>query len=249
MKFQSEYETLKEFGLPSTLNENQMYNLLRFTRPTKNDIFYDLGSGYGNIVRYFAANSSVSESGGIESDHKRYLISIEKTRDEFGKKLDNIEFWCAPFQHFNFSDATIIYYSLNEIQRNPKNDNFLKNLFEAYFDSEKIKIILRDLPLVGFRATKLWRQKNDLSFFLMNTPLSNHIISSKSEWIEQVLQRKGTTHDLANYITRQYKNRGFVLTKKEITHFCKNFSNRVFPIRICCTNRLRKCTNILSKNR
>jgi len=223
LKFQSEYETLQEFGVASTLNENQLNNLLRFARPTKNDIFYDLGSGYGDIVRYFAANSNVSKSVGIESDHKRFLISIEKTRDEFGKKLDNIEFWCAPFQHFNFSDATIIYCGLNEIDYNPKADNFLKNLFEAYFDSVTIKIILRDLPLVGFRATKLQRQKNGLSLFMMKTPLSDYKISDKSVWIEQVLQKKGTTQDLSNYITRQYKNRGFVFTKKEITQFCKNF--------------------------
>ena len=49
MKFQSEYETLKEFGLASTLNEEQLYNLLMFAKPTKNDIFYDLGSGYEDI--------------------------------------------------------------------------------------------------------------------------------------------------------------------------------------------------------
>ena len=82
MKFQSEYDALKELGLASTLNENQMHNLVHLAKPTKNDIFYDLGSGYGDIVRYFAANSNV-KSVGIESDHKRFLTSIEKTRDEF----------------------------------------------------------------------------------------------------------------------------------------------------------------------
>ena len=223
LKFQSEYESLKELGPTSTLDENHMYNLIRLAKPTKNDIFYDLGSGYGDIVRYFAEHSRVSKSIGIESDHKRFLISIEKTRDEFEGKLDKIEFWCTPFQHFDFSDATIIYYGLNEIDSNPKVDNFLKNIFDAYFDSEKIKIILRDLPLVGFRATKLQRQKNGLSFFLMNTPLSDYKISSKSEWIKQVLQKNGTTQNLVNYVVRQYRNRGFTLSQKEITKFYNNF--------------------------
>ena len=223
MKFQSEYESLKELGLASTLNENQMNNLIRLAKPGKNDVFYDLGSGYGNIVRYFAANSRVSKSIGIESDHKRFLISIEKTRDELGTKLDKIEFWCAPFHDYNFSDATIIYCGLKEIDSNPGNDNFLKDIFEAFFDSVKIKIILRDLPLVGFRATEIQRERNGLSFFLMNTPLSEHIITSKSEWIKHVLQKNGTTQDLVDYVVRQYRNRGFTLSQKEITKFYRGF--------------------------
>ena len=209
-------------GLASTLDENQMNNLIHLAKPTKNDIFYDLGSGYGDIVRYFAANSNVSKSIGIESDHKRFLISIEKTRDELGK-IGKIEFWCTQFQDFNFSDATMIYCGLSEIDSNLKNDDFLKGIFEAFFDSVKIKIILRDLPLVGFRATKLQRQRNGLSFFMMNTPLSDYKISSKSEWIKQVLQRKGTTSDLVNYVVRQYRNRGFILPQKEIIQFSKDF--------------------------
>lgn len=202
MKFQSEFESLKELGLTSTLNENQMNNLMNLTKPGKKDVFYDLGSGHGDIVRYFAANSNVSKSIGIESDHKRFLISIEKTRDEFNKIVERVEFWCTPFQDFNFSDATIIYCGLEEIDSNPKNDNFLKEIFEVFFDSVKIKIILRDLPLVGYMATKLQRQKDGISFFMMKTPQSDYRISSKSEWIEHVLQKKGTTLDLANYVTQ-----------------------------------------------
>lgn len=222
MKFQSECKTLKELGLASTLNYNQMYSLMYLAKPGKNDVFYDLGSGYGDIVRYFAANSNVSKSIGIESDHKRFLVSIEKTRDEFCKKLGRIEFWCTPFQDFNFSDATIIYCGLKEID-SPKNDDFLKEIFEAFFDSVKIKIILRDLPFVGFKATKLQRQKNGLSFFQMNTPLSDYKISSKSQWIKHVLQKNGTTMDLVNYVVRQYRNRGFTLSQKEITKFYNDF--------------------------
>ncbi len=222
LKFQSEYESLKELGLASTLDEKQMNNLIHLAKPTKNDIFYDLGSGYGDIVRYFAANSKVAKSIGIELDHKRFLISIEKTRDEISQKLGRIELWCVPFHDYNFSDATIIYCGLNEIDT-PKNDNFLKEIFEAFFDSVNIKIILRDLPLVGFRATEIQRQRNGLTFFMMNTPLSDYVISSKSEWIKQVLQRKGTTNDLVNYVVRQYRNRGFILSQKEITQFTKDF--------------------------
>ena len=62
-----------------------------------------------------------------------------------------------------------------------------------------------------------------MSFFMMNTPLSNYIISSKSEWIKHVLQRNGTTSDLVNCVVRQYRNRGFILSEKEVTQFSNDF--------------------------
>lgn len=46
-------QSLWKYGQPSALNENEIYNLIKLANPTKNDVFYDLGSGYGDIVQFF----------------------------------------------------------------------------------------------------------------------------------------------------------------------------------------------------
>jgi len=122
-------QSIRKYGLPAALNENEIYNLIKLANPTKNDVFYDLGSGYGDILRFFYAKTKVRRAVGIEVDHKRYLISIEKTRDEFGRKLKNVDFWCTPFQDYNFSDATIIYCSIDEISNDQSADDIQVNLF------------------------------------------------------------------------------------------------------------------------
>ena len=129
MQFLSEVQYLEKYGPPSALYENEINNLIKLARPTKNDVFYDLGSGHGDVVRHFYAKSKVNQSIGLESVHKRFLISIEKTRDEFTRNTKNIDFWCTPFQDYNFSDATIIYCGIDEISNNSKADDFKRLCF------------------------------------------------------------------------------------------------------------------------
>ena len=47
MQFLSEVQYLEKYGPPSALYENEINNLIKLARPTKNDVFYDLGSGHG----------------------------------------------------------------------------------------------------------------------------------------------------------------------------------------------------------
>ena len=217
-------QSIRKYGLPAALNENEIYNLIKLTNPTKNDVFYDLGSGYGDIVRFFYAKTKVQRAVGIEVDHKRHLISIEKTRDEFGRKLKNIDFWCTPFQDYNFSDATIIYCSIDEISSDPKADNIQVNLFNDYFSKNKIKILKRDFPLVGYESVDAIRDRKGSWFFLMETPLQNHKIKYKQEWIDHVFRKKGKTIiDLANHSRDQYRKRGLFYSRSVICEFRKNF--------------------------
>lgn len=224
MKFLSQVESLKENGQPSALSENDIWNIIKIAKPKKNDIFYDLGSGYGALVRSFFTNTDVNHAVGLENDIKRFLISIEITRDDFSKKeLGNINFWCTQFQDFNFSDATIIYCGLDEID-DPRHDSIQAKLFDDYFRKKKIKIIKRDFPLVGYRAIDAIRDRNGAWFFLMQTPLNNYKIYDKKEWIEHLFAKKNkTVKDLAKYFVNQKKKRGFNLSKTELALFRKNF--------------------------
>jgi len=224
MEFLSQMQSLRRYGQPAALSENEIYNLIKLANPTKNDVFYDLGSGYGDVVRFFFAKTRARRAVGIEVDHKRYLTSIEKTRDEFGRKLKNIDFWCTPFQYYNFSDATIIYSSIDEISDEPRADNIQVNLFNDYFSKNKIKILKRDFPLVGYKSVDAIRDRKGSWFFLMETPLRNHKIKDKQEWIDHVFRRKGkTVSDLANLHHAEYKKRDIIYSKKAIFEFKKDF--------------------------
>jgi len=224
MEFPSQMQSLRKYGQPATLDENEIYNLIKLAKPTKNDVFYDLGSGYGDIVRFFFAKTKAKRVVGLEVDVKRFLISIERTRDEFGRKLKNIDFWCTTFQDYNFSDATIIYCGIEEISSEQRADSIQVNLFENYFGKNKIKILKRDFPLVGYESIDAIRDRNGTWFFLMETPLHNYKISDKQEWVDHVFRRKGkTVTDLANHYRDQYRKRGIFYSRNVVCEFRKNF--------------------------
>src|SRR2546427_1057219 len=109
MEFLSERED--EFsGLPVALTEEEIENMFNLANLSKRDVFFDLGCGWGEIVRYALRKYHIKESNGIESDVKRFLTAVEFTRDEFSKnKLKRIEFWRAFYQDFNCSKATVVY--------------------------------------------------------------------------------------------------------------------------------------------
>jgi hypothetical protein len=78
-------------------NFNQYFN--------KNTVFYDLGSGLGNIVNHVAIKTSPKKSCGIELSHERYAYSKEFSL------TNNIQsiFLEGSFFDFDISDATVIY--------------------------------------------------------------------------------------------------------------------------------------------
>lgn len=224
MEFLSQIQSLKEYGPGNALTQNEVNNIFRLAKPTKNDVFYDLGSGYGDLVRSFYTKTNVKRAVGLEVDYKRFLISVELTRDEFDRKLKNIDFRCTEFQYYNFSDATIVYSGIDEVSNDKQADNVHLDIFNSLFSNNKIKIIKRDLPLIGYGYLDKIRDPNGSSFFLMQTPLKNHKIQNKTKWIEQVLGKKGkTTNDLVKYFINQYKKRGTSFSREKISELKKDF--------------------------
>lgn len=225
MEFESEEESLKRYGEPSALNKDEIKNIIKLSRPTKKDTFCDLGSGYGDVVRYIYSNTNVKRAVGLEMDILRFLVSVEKTRTEFKRKyLKKIDFWCADYRNYDISDATIIYDGVDEISDHPSLDNDSVKLYRKYFKKKKIKIIKRDFPLVGYLSVKAIRDRKNSWFFLMKTPLDEYKIDSQEEWIEHVFNQKNkTVIDLAKYDLKAYKKRSVGLPKSGISQFTKNF--------------------------
>jgi Histone methylation protein DOT1 len=72
-------QAMDKYGSPNTLTLNEIGSVLEIARIGKNDIFYDLGSGHGRIVRMVAKKTPARQSNGIESDITRFCKSISIT--------------------------------------------------------------------------------------------------------------------------------------------------------------------------
>lgn len=182
-KDQSENECGPEIALTNSTIK-RMFNLANIG---KNDIFYDLGSGNGNIVRKAVKEKHVKKAHGIEYDILRFLCAVEDTKLLLNKKdLQKVEFWRAKFEKFDFADATIVYNGLSEDRTEVK-------MYENIFKNKKgVKIIKLDFPLVGYKPVKVNRKDPKNPLFLMETPLGDYKVD-KEEWIQHALGKKGKT--------------------------------------------------------
>lgn len=204
MEFLNEKED--DWGPTIALSYREIDNLFKFSGISKRDIFYDLGSGDGEIVRQAVKKKNVKESNGIEADIKRYLDSIEHTRDEFSKKkLKQIEFWRAFYEDFDFSSATIVYNGHYSFGNKEEIDTYEKN---HKIRNKSFKIIKRDLPLIPYKPVKALRDKKESWFFMMKTPLKNHKVKSLKKWAVGVMGNKNATiYDVYNYYYDKLLNR------------------------------------------
>jgi len=205
-----------DWGPPIALSDREINNMFQLSNLSKNDIFYDLGSGDGEIVRQAVRKKNVKESNGIELDIKRYLDSIEHTRDEFSKKkLKQIEFWRADYGDFDFSNATIVYNGHYSFGDKDEIDSYEKNY---KIRNKSFKIIKRDLPLIPYKPIKSLRDKKESWFFMMKTPLENYKVNSIKKWAIGVIGNKNATiDDVYDYYYDKLLNRFLDdgMTKKE----------------------------------
>jgi len=71
-----------------------------------NGVFYDLGSGNGNLSIYISSNTPIKKVCGIELHDERYNNSKEKIKH---LNLNQLSFIHDDFNNCNLSDATIVY--------------------------------------------------------------------------------------------------------------------------------------------
>lgn len=228
MKFLKEEEDL-ENGDPAALDEIDIKNLIRFADAGKNDVFYDLGSGFGEIVLQFVKQSKVKKSYGIEEDIKRYLHSIEYTRDEIAKnKLNKIDFWRADYNYYDFSNATIIYNGIDVAGGKKRGDFDEIKLYNKLFKNKEVKIIKRDFPLIGYKPVKSRRYKDKTWFFMMKTPLEKYRIHNYDEWLYHIFKKKNKKiDDVLKYYARSYKTRNIDLIQQDVKDFKMGFKRMI----------------------
>ena len=76
---------------------------------TKDDVFYDLGSGLGKMVIHIGEHSDVKKSIGIEFSNERHDIAVD-IKKTYANRNNRISLINGDILKRNLHDATIIYF-------------------------------------------------------------------------------------------------------------------------------------------
>ncbi len=112
-------------------------NFLEELNLNENDVFYDLGSGYGRPVFYSALTTDVKKAVGIEIVPER-VENCKKIKEDL--KLDNVEFRQGNVLDHDFSDGTVFFLF------NPFNEKTEKKI------KEKLKEVDHDFKVVTWHT-------------------------------------------------------------------------------------------------
>jgi len=191
MEICSEKQLEDEWGSANALSPSEIIRMLTWVKVRKSDVFYDLGSGHGRVVRMAITHGHVKKAVGIEHVEDRFCRSRAIAKRTLSRRnLKKIEFLCGDIEDFDISDVTVVYEGHNPFD---KEDRMYRRLFK----NKRVKIIKRHLPLVGYIPADAQRSKIGSWFFLMKNPLGRYRTYSKSDWICNVLNQK-------NASTRQF---------------------------------------------
>jgi hypothetical protein len=201
------------------LNEAQISELISLAAFHPNDVFYDLGSGEGKTVIEVAKVSNVKRSIGIE----HYVEPSEKGKraaiaDLSPAQQRKLSFWYGEIDAklhdgcnftYDLDDAKVLYFSHHE-------DMETLEYFKERFPEKRLRIITKDLPLVGY-PSEANRYDADCWFFLTQWPLRNKArITSKNKWAESVLGVLGVNlEQVGSYFGGQLSKRK-AYSKKDV---------------------------------
>ena len=168
------------------------------------DVFADLGSGTGSVVIEAARTTRVRKAIGVEieapSREKARLAAIRSLPRE---QLERVDFWMGDIysEDFDYGDVTAVYNSFEEGEEEV-------SFYRRRFASKHLRVMKKDLPLVGYAPTRAVREGR---VWLFRTDFPPRRVRKRSEWARLALGRPTSSIDdvYAHY-------RG-VLTRRGIT--------------------------------
>ena len=188
------------YELPATSVES----LLELAAQSPSDVFADLGSGTGSVVIEAARTSPVRKAIGVEieasSREKARLAAIRSlNRDQ----LERVDFWMGDIysDDFDYGEVTAVYNSFEESEEEV-------SFYRRRFAARRLRVIKKDLPLVGYAPTRAVRKGR---VWLFRTDFPPRRIRKKSEWAQLALGRSTASIDDVYLHYRE------VLTKRGIT--------------------------------
>ena len=194
------------------LSESQVLKLLKLVRVGKRDTFYDLGCGDGLAVCMAVSHGHAKRAIGVESDRGNFEEACRLAVDRLRKgELKKVNFWFGDFRNedsdgygghmYDYSDATVVYHSLEEMEEDVA---FYKHRLD-----KKVRIVRKDLPLVGYEPISVNREDPDCWFFLHRFPLKR--VRSKDSWARLVLGRdEASIDDVLAYVRDQLESRNTI---------------------------------------
>ena len=169
------------FGNPDVTTYDECLKIFDFAEMTSDDIFYDLGCGYGTVCIVAAQKYSPKKIIGIEARYENFL---EATNRILGKNLEKKIILKNEFvENINFSEATLIYYSIKP------NLNHLLHLSKMM--KKNCRIVTPKIPLPTIKPKKTMKINNS-NFYLMEGPLEKYKAKNSDEWARSISDYKHT---------------------------------------------------------
>lgn len=171
-------------GSPTASSKREFTRLISCLRPSRKDVFFDLGCGYGSPCIWIAPKVKLSV--GIENHYYRYLRA-KREAERSGFK--NIRILWKDIDDVSYNDASLIYSviyvgfsTMHKIQTQTKPGT---------------RVILYGVPPYPLRSKKLFG-----SFHLFRTPFER--VSDEEEFARSYLgRRKATLSDLMRSLDRE----------------------------------------------
>jgi hypothetical protein len=149
---------------PFELNDAQIKQLIKMTHFNSRDVFYDLGCGSGKVVIQVDRRTDAKRAIGIDNEECQFIKTWSNAFKVLRKReLWFIEFLLKSFQDHDYSDATVIYYSLHESKD-------AVSMFQRKLGRKEVKLITKDLPFIGYKSANANRANRDCWLFLTKYP-------------------------------------------------------------------------------
>ena len=168
-----------ESGPSIALSNRQIRMMLRLAKANKNDVFYDLGCGAGQLCIIAVKEFNVKRAVGIEMDKRRVKMARKNIRREGLQKRISIRH--RRILNAIFEDATIVYNGLLEEEITlEKYENTLQ---------KGCGLISLASPPVSILPDKI-----DYPFYLTKFPFTK--TKSADKWASAVLLKCSTFEEL-----------------------------------------------------
>lgn len=168
-------QVLNRLGPEDYQSGRHIRKILRLARASKEDVFYDLGCGRGQLCIVAVTEFGVKKAVGIELHRGRAAKAAASVR-ELGL-TERVEIRNEDFMESDLSDATIVYSGLEEVDEDVA-------FFERKLRADS-KVVSLFLPYVGILPAAA-----DYPFYLMEVPFRK--TRDVSLWISNALFRKAT---------------------------------------------------------
>jgi SAM-dependent methyltransferase len=170
---------MNRLGPEDYQSNRHIRKLLTLARATKNDVFYDLGCGRGQLCVVAVTEFGVKKAVGIEM-HAGRAAKARAYVEKLGLS-DRVEIRNEDFEGSDINDATVVYCGHYEAEEDVS--RFDREL------SPGSRLVTLFLPFVGVMP-----KVADYPFYVMEAPFVR--TRDVSRWIEKVLFRTATAEEL-----------------------------------------------------